>query len=272
MMRTSKKQVLQVGTPSLDEILSPKCNEGTQSRQKHEKGGLIPGMLHVFTGPQKFLSGVLMRLSVVAQLPPVIGGINAKHVFYVELNNYFDPYLVSKFTLTKKLTPSKVLERIEISRGFNWDQSVEIVSRHLPAKIRANSIVLISGLTKWFDPRESTNYEGLREMLNGLKKCFYQPNVYMVATAPIAEATAPIAEGSKFKPRGGTNLTHFAGCIISILKPKKTRARSTITEYFMSQHPLYPQRRKKYWDHSANKKIKTKKSKLSTFRMLEDFF
>ena len=265
-----KYPVLHTNTSPLDRLLSPTFN----SRQKENEGrdgGILPGVLHVISGPQKHLTRLLMRIAVMAQLPLVDGGVSASRVFFSELNNYFDPYYVTRFAMQQSLTPSNVLEHIDIARGFNWDQSVEIISRLLPKKVERckSAVVLINGLTSWFEPSDLTCYQGLKQMIDGLKRCNYKKNVYMVATAPTAE-------GSRFKPRGGTNLSHYAGCIISVSQPRVTRSGSKITTWHLSQHPLYPPRSLKCWDHSGNTKRKRRRRKMvsdgiSTFRTLEDF-
>ncbi|MFX0098909.1 MAG: hypothetical protein ACFFCS_04960 [Candidatus Hodarchaeota archaeon] len=264
LVRNFEKHVISTETPPLDEILAPKF-KNMAGKQGNNSGGIMQGVLNLLVGPQKPLSRVLMRLAVISQLSPVEHGINASRVLYVEINNYFDPYYVSRFSLSKGLTPAKVHEKIMISRGFNQDQAVEIVANQLPKQVVPRSLVLISGLTNYFDPREKNHFQGMREMVNGLKKCLSRPDVYMVATAPLAD-------GSAIKPRGGTILAHFAGCIIVVSPPKKTKAGSTVTQYSLIQHPLYPQRHLKSWSHAANKRVQSRKNDLSSFRTLEDFF
>ncbi|MHA1684474.1 MAG: hypothetical protein ACTSUE_26285 [Promethearchaeota archaeon] len=267
IMENNRGKILQTSTAILDEILSSNHGNPRSRGQGASRlpGGLIPGMLHVISGPHRVLSLFLMRIAVVAQLPPAFGGINAKHVFYVELNNDFDPYRVSQIALAKQLSPKKVLGCIEISRGFNWDQSVEILASYLPDRITGKSVVLVSGITSWFDPRDKEHYLGLHETIGGLKRCLRKPDVYMVATAPVAD-------GSRFKPRGGNNLTHFAGCVLS-LSVKKIPAGSVLTRLELSQHPAFPVRVNESWDHSANKRIAPKRgSSTSSLRTLEDFF
>lgn len=263
LVRNFKKHVIRTETPPLDEILGPKFKP--RGKNGGASGGMMQGVLNLLVGPQKPLSRVLMRLAVMAQLPPVEHGIDANQVCYVEINNYYDPYYVSRFALSKRLTPANVHEKIMISRGFNQDQAVEIVANLLPEQVVPRSLVLISGLANYFDPREKGHFQGMREMVNGLKQCLSRPDVYMVATAPLAD-------GSSIKPRGGTILAHFAGCIVVVSPGRKTRAGSTVTQYSLLQHPLYPQRHLKSWSHAAKKRGKSRVKDLASFRTLEDFF
>ncbi|MBN2154302.1 MAG: hypothetical protein JW839_22800 [Candidatus Lokiarchaeota archaeon] len=268
--------LLRTGTPPLDEILSPgyvASPKGPQERQKAARGGgLVPGILHVLAGPQHLLSRVLMRLAVMAQLPPVDGGVGASRVFYVELNNFFDPYLVSRVAMEmeRPLNPAGVLDRIDIARGFNWGQAVEIVGKALPAKVAPRSVVLVSGLTSLMDPSDAASFEGLREMVAGLKRCQQAAPVYMAATCPIAD-------GSTYKPRGGHMLYHHAGVIVAVSGPRETRSGSTVTEWVLVRHVAFPERVLQCWDHAAAEKRATRKhagarkGDLSTFRTLDDF-
>ena len=275
LARSSSNDVLVTGTQTLDEILSPNyvqnhSNAPKSAQEAAKGGGLCQGILHVLAGPQHQLSRVLMRLAVMAQLPPVDGGVNARHVFYVELNNFFDPYAVSQIAMERSLTPTLVLDKIEISRGFNWDQSIEIVAKLLPARIVPDSVVIVSGLTSFMNPADPTHFEGLREMIGGLKKCQQAAPVWMVATVPIAD-------GSMYKPRGGHLLYHFAGCMIAVSESRETRSGSRVTDWVLVRHPGYPERTLQCWDHAAAaavkaaRKTRARKGDLSTFRTLEDF-
>ena len=275
LARTSSSTILHTGTPPLDEILSPDYVSSPKNQQERQKaargGGLVPGILHVLAGPQHLLSRVLMRLAVMAQLPPVDGGAGAARVFYVELNNFFDPYLVSQVAMEKSLNPTSVLERIDIARGFNWDQAVEIVGKTLPAKVVPRSVVLVSGLTTLMDPSDAASFEGLREMVAGLKRCQRAAPVYMVATCPVAD-------GSTYKQRGGHMLYHHAGVIVAVAGPRETRSGSKVTEWVLVRHVAFPGRVLQCWDHAAAEKKAARKiagmqkgGDLSTFRTLDDF-
>nr|MDO8112686.1 hypothetical protein [Candidatus Sigynarchaeota archaeon] len=274
LVRTSSNDTLRTDTQPLDEILSPRYSSTPRTPQERQiaarDGGLVPGILHIIAGPQQQLSKVLMRLAIMAQLPRVDGGVGASRVFYAELNNFFDPYQVSQIAMEKSLTPAKVLDKIEIARGFNWDQAIEIIAKLLPAKACCpGSVVLISGLTSFMDPADPAHFDGLREMIGGLKAC--QQNaapVYMVATVPIAS-------GSMFKPRGGHLLYHFAGCLLAVSEPRETKAGSRVTDWVLVRHPAYGERTLQCWVHApvakTVKKARSRKGDLSTFRTLEDF-
>jgi len=270
---SSSNAILHTETSPLDEILSPDYSATPKIQQERQlaarSGGIVPGILHVLAGPQHYLSRVLMRLAVMAQLPPVDGGAGATRVFYVELNNFFDPYLVSQVAKEHSLNPASVLERIDIARGFNWDQAVEIVGKMLPAKVVPRSVVLVSGLTALMNPSDTTSFEGLREMVGGLKRCQQAAPVHLVATCPVAD-------GSTYKPRGGHMLYHHAGVIVAVTEPQVTRSGSRVTDWVLVRHVAFPERVLHCWDHAAavkksEKRARGRKGDLSTFRTLDDF-
>ncbi len=278
LLKTANTRLLRTGTTPVDELLSagfdalhsrvttPGGNQASRAAVAR-RGGLLPNVVHVISGPQRYLSGVLMRVAVMAQLPPANGGINARHVFYAEFNNHLDPYKLSRFAMERGLTPSRVLECIEVSRGFNWDQAVDIVARLLPLGIVDDSVVLVSGLTVGFDPTQTAHYEGLHAMIQGLKQCLRYKRVYVVLTAPVAD-------GSTFKPRGGHNIAHFAGCMLSMSRPRPVSSGSTVHEWAMFKHPLYPERVLKCWNHAPAALARRKRGKGSdpaTMHALEDF-
>src|SRR5271157_3618587 len=260
LARSSSNDVLVTGTQPLDALLSPSYTnvpKNLQNLQNAAKGGgLSQGILHVLAGPQHSLSRVLMRAAVMAQLPPVDGGVNARRVLYVELNNFFDPYAVSQIAMERSLTPTLVLDKIEI------------FAKLLPARIVPGCVVLVSGLTSFMNPADPSHFEGLREMIGGLKKCQQAAPVHIMTTVPIAD-------GSMYKPRGGHLLYHFAGCIIAVSEPRETRSGSRVTDWVLVRHPGYPERTLQCWDHAAPakaaRKARARKGDLSTFRTLDDF-
>lgn len=211
-----------------------------------KRGGILPGFMHVLAGSQRFLSRVLARLAVMAQLPVVNGGANATRVMLAEFTNHFDPYLVSRVATEVGLSPPAVLDRIEIARGFNWDQCVEIAGRQLPRSVASGpsrQVIVVSGLTSMFDPAQPAHHDGLRDMIDGLKRCFHaRPGLHVIATTPVAA-------GSTFKPAGGTHLAHFAGALVVVSQPRETPSGSKVTSWWLLQHPLLPERRVTSWEH-----------------------
>ena len=54
-------------------------------------------------------------------------GIFKQKVAIVDGNNRFNPYTVSKLTISLGLSPTKVLESVLISRAFTYEQMVELL-------------------------------------------------------------------------------------------------------------------------------------------------
>jgi hypothetical protein len=267
---------LQTGTKQLDDLLAPAFDQAKGTAKKvpglPATGGILPGMLHLIAGPQRLLSRVLMRTAVMALLPPEQGGVNASRVFYAEFNNDFDPYFVSHVAMEKALTPARVLDRVEIARGFTWDQAVENVARLLPDKVAAEArpVVIVSGLTSLFDPRDRSHFDGLREMLAGVKRCLRTPPVFLLASTPIAD-------GSVFKPRGGHLLYHVAACMFAVSEPRETRSGRRVNEWVLVRHPALPERTIQCWSdppapkHVPGRKGRARQDAMLATRTLDDF-
>ncbi len=171
-------------------------------------GGLLPGFLHVIAGPGRWLARLLESLAVIAQLPARHGGAGCGKVIYALFDNRFDPYQCSQVARASGLNPAGALDRIAIARRFNWNQSVEVATR-IREHVEPGALVVVSGLTSQFDPAEKSNFDGLREALSGIKRCFETEPVYAIASAPVAM-------GSTFKPLGGHLLYHAAGCLLAV--------------------------------------------------------
>lgn len=265
---TRNVKLLCSGMEPLDKLLSLPPRLVSPSRDsKQLPGGFLPGLVNLVAGNQHYLSSMLMRLSVNAQLPLVSGGVGATKVVYVECNNHVDPYEISRLALARGLNPSRVHDRIHVSRAFNWDQAVHVVARHVPAVVKPRSVILISGITSFFDPAAGESaFHGLLEMAGGIKRALEELDVYMVLTGPVAR-------GSTCKPAGGNILAHLAGCIVSIDR-KHVSSGSTVSLLQLLQHPLLPPRAIKSWEHPAAGRARKKKGGTTgTFstRSLDDF-
>ncbi|HME51413.1 MAG TPA: hypothetical protein VKM55_04300 [Candidatus Lokiarchaeia archaeon] len=196
---------LKTGTPALDALLSPDF-PSDKGDPETTTGGILPGIVHVLAGPTWLLAELLMHLAVASQLPVEHGGIGCERVIYGLFDNATNPNDMASEARALGVNPTDALDRIQIARGFNWDQSVEIVAKKVPELAIPNSLILLSGLTSQMDARDLLSFVGLQEMIGGIKKCLDKPPMYVVATSPVAQ-------GSIYKPIGGHNLYHFAGCI-----------------------------------------------------------
>nr|MDO8109613.1 hypothetical protein [Candidatus Sigynarchaeota archaeon] len=100
-------------------------------------------------------------------------------------------------------------------------------------------------------------------MIGGIKRCLERPPAWVVATTPVAR-------GSVFKPVGGNNLLHFAGCIVAVTRRQQSET-TTVTEYRLVKHPQAPERVTKEFLVKQKTWKRKRKGELSAFRTLEDF-
>ena len=251
------------GTQALDALLSPgfPADKGDPAKTT---GGILPGVVHVLVGPTWLLARVLMHVAISCQLPVDKGGLGCERVIYGLFDNATDPHDMASEARALGMDPAVALERVVIARGFNWDQSVEIVAKKVPEQAAPGSVVLLSGLTSQMEPADPRSFEELQEMIGGIKRCLERPPIWVVATSPVAQ-------GSVFKPVGGNNLLHFAGCIVAVTRRQQQSATTTIVEYRLVKHPQAPERVTKEFFVKEPARKRKRKGELSAFRTLEDF-
>ncbi|NMC04664.1 MAG: hypothetical protein GYA24_05600 [Candidatus Lokiarchaeota archaeon] len=238
---------LPAGNPFLDGLLG---------------GGLLHDILHVVAGPGRWTARLLEALAVSAQAPAGKGGAGCTRVAYVLCDNRFDPYHCTQVARAAGLDPGAALDCIAIARGFNWDQVVEACTR-LPGQVAPGTLVVVSGLTDPFDPAGKANFDGLREALHAIGRCFEHEPVYAIASAPVAQ-------GSTFKPRGGHLLYHAAGCIVTVTR-EDLSATTQAMRYHLVKHPLKGEATATQAIVSPSRKVKKGQDALRSFRTLDDF-
>ena len=208
------------GDSSLDEIL------GDDGFQKD--------LIHLLYGDKKKCANILLTTAVLAQKSYNNGGFGEEtKVAFIDANNRFNPYNVSKFAVSQNLSPKKVLENILIARAFTWDQMVELLENRL-SKLEAIKVVLISGITTLFQDYQKQTFEDLLRAINGIKEILYK-------TKPLIVLTAPMNEYSLYKPNGGKILSHFGSVLVMINEGER------YTEYSLVQHPYLPENRLLKW-------------------------
>ena len=225
------------GDSSLDEIL------GDDGFQKD--------LIHLLYGDKKKCANILLTTAVLAQKSYNNGGFGEEtKVAFIDANNHFNPYNVSKFAVSQNLSPKKVLENILIARAFTWDQMVELLENRL-SKLEAIKVVLISGITTLFQDYQKQTFEDLLRAINGIKEILYK-------TKPLIVLTAPMNEYSLYKPNGGKILSHFGSVLIMINEDER------YTEYSLVQHPFLPENRLLKWKPRIPKRNLAETSKNTT--------
>ncbi len=208
------------GDSTLDELLG--------------EGGFQKDLVYLLYGDKKKTSNILLTTSVIAQKSFANGGLGEEiKVAYIDANNRFNPYNVSKFAVSQNLSPRKVLENILIARAFTWDQMVELLENRL-SKLEDIKVVLISGITTLFQGYEKQTFEDLLRAISGIKAILYK-------TKPLILLTAPMNEYSLYRPNGGKILSHFGSVLIMINEDER------YTEYVLVQHPYLPENRLLKW-------------------------
>jgi hypothetical protein len=214
------------GDSTLDELLS---------------GGFHRDLVYLLYGDKKLTTNVLLTTAVIAQKAFTNGGLGGGiRVAFIDGNNRFNPYNVSKFAVSQNLSPRKVLENILISRAFTWDQMVEILENRL-STLEDVKVVLISGITTMFEGYEKQTFEDLLKTIDGIKQILWKTN-------PLIIITAPLHENSLFRPKGGKILSHFGNVLVMINDDER------YVEYVLVQHPYLPENRLLKWKPRTSKK------------------
>ncbi|MGM0469753.1 MAG: hypothetical protein ACQERB_13215 [Promethearchaeati archaeon] len=231
-----KQPPISTGDSTLDELLN---------------GGYRKNLVYLLYGDQNKTTNILLTTSVIVQKAFANGGLgDGIRVAFIDGNNRFNPYTISKFAVSKKLSPQKVLENIIIARAFTWDQMVELLENRLK-KLEDVKVVLISGITNLFQSYEKQTFEDLLRAINGIKETLSKTN-------PLIVISALLHECSQFRPKGGKILSHFGNVLIMIKDEKR------YTEYSLIQHPFLSENNLKKWKPRKPKKHLKNNSKNAT--------
>jgi len=224
--RNNHYPLISSGDPTLDELLS---------------GGFHRDLVYLLYGDKKPTTNILLTTAVIAQKAFCNGGLGEGiRIAFIDGNNRFNPYNVSKFAVSQNLSPRKVLESIMISRAFTWDQTVEILENKLSI-LEDVKVVLISGITTMFENYEKQTFEDLLRAIDGIKQMLGK-------SKPLIIITAPLHEHSLFRPKGGKILSHFGNVLVMINDDNR------YVEYTLVQHPYLPEKRLKKWKPRKSKK------------------
>ncbi|MBA7513109.1 hypothetical protein ES705_05119 [subsurface metagenome] len=213
--------------------------------------GFHKNLVYLLYGDKKKLANILLTTAVIAQKSFNNGGLGEEiKVAFIDANNRFNPYNVSKFAVSQNLSPQRVLENILIARAFTWDQMVELLENRL-SKLEHIKVVLISGITTLFQSYEKQTFEDLLRAISGIK-------AILSKTKPLIVLTAPLNEYSLYRPNGGKILSHF-GSVLALINEDER-----YTEYVLVQHPFLPENRLLKWKPRVPKKNLAKSMKNMT--------
>jgi len=224
-----------------EEKKAPLISSGDGTLDELLQGGFQKDLVYLLYGDKVITTNILLTTAVIAQKSFLNGGLggSGSKIAFIDGNNRFNPYNVSKFAVTQNLSPSKTLDNILIARAFTWDQMVELLENRL-AKLEHVKVVMISGITTLFQNYEKQTFEDLLRAINGIK-------TILSKTKPLILITAPLNEYSLFKPKGGKILTHF-GSVLVLINDK-----DRFTEYLLIQHPYLQEKKLVKWKPTQSK-------------------
>ena len=212
----------------------PLVSSGDTTLDELLLGGFHRDLIYLLYGDKKATTNVLLTTAVLVQRSFNNGGLgDGIKASFIDGNNRFNPYNISKYAVSRNLSPRKVLENIIVARAFQWDQMVELLENRL-SKLEHVKVVLISGITSLFQSHEKQYFEDLLRAIGGIKKILEK-------TRPLIVITAPLNEYSSFRPKGGKILSHFGSVLIMINNEER------YTEYSLIQHPYLPENRLLKW-------------------------
>ncbi|KKK46282.1 MAG: DNA repair and recombination protein RadA, partial [Candidatus Lokiarchaeum sp. GC14_75] len=97
----------------------PPISSGDKTLDELLSGGFHKDLIYLLYGDKKLTTNILLTTSVIVQKAFVNGGLGEGiRVAFIDGNNRFNPYNISKFAVTQNLSPRIVLENILISRSF----------------------------------------------------------------------------------------------------------------------------------------------------------
>ena len=212
-------------------------------------GGFRKDLIYLLCGDRKITTDILLTTSVRAQLSLEKKGLGLDtKVAFVDGNNRFNPYNISRYAVSFNLSPQKTLENILIARAFTWEQMVELLE-HRISKLEDIKVVLISGITSMFTSyKDKKSFHGLLQAIKGIKKILKK-------IEPLIILSAPLNKFSEYKPEGGKILTHF-GHVIVVIKENEQ-----FIEYQLLEHPNLPEKSiKKYFPRKPKRNLKISKN------------
>lgn len=214
-------------------------------------GGFHKNLVYLLYGDIKKTTNILLTTAVISQKAYVNGGMgDGIKIAFIDGNNRFNPYNISRYAVSQKLSPIQVLENIIIARAFIWDQMIELLENQL-AKLEHIKVVMISGITTLFQSHEKKTFEDLLRAIDGIKKILEK-------TKPLIILTAPLNEYSLFRPKGGKILSHFGNVLVLINDDER------YVEYTLVQHPFLPEKRLLKWKPREPKRKQSNPMKNTT--------
>ncbi len=198
------QQCLRLGIPDLDDMVR-----------------LYPSSLALIQGD---LSSSIVRILTTQLTVSLLTNNPRVNLAFVDGANLFPYYEISVEARKRGLDPLGILDRIQLSRAFNYHQMTEIICRNLPQLIDANPhirVILVPQVSSLYLSKEALQYLEydkltstssileLTQAVGKLKSLCLQYDL-------VGIMTAESAPHSKHKALGGTFLSHSATDVIRV--------------------------------------------------------
>jgi RecA/RadA recombinase len=207
---------------------------------------MMPGSLILLQGdiPRKLLRQLVTKISI-----GLLTVNDPSELAFIDGENLFPYYDIASEARRNGYDPLTILDRIQLSRAFNFHQLTEIITKRLPNLLEVKNqlkIVLVPQISSLYLSTEALEYleyanlspaEGalseLTQAVGTLKSLALQHNLVVIMTA--ASAT-----GSKTKGLGGTYLTHSASSVIRMTSLAGSSAKEYDIQFSLQKDPARP--------------------------------
>ncbi len=214
-------------------------------------GGFQKDLTYLLFGDKRVTSNILLKTAVKAQISLDSSNPSGKtKVVFIDGNNRFNPNKVSKYAVTQKLSPTKVLENIIIACVGTYDQMIELFENRL-AKLEHFKMVMVSGINILFQSSEKKTLEEQIQVIEGL-------NEILIKSAPIFILTHPLSKDTTFNIE--SDKVPFSSKFVLVLINDGER----YIEYILIKHPDLPEDRRLRWKPRNPKRLTLKRTKNAT--------
>ncbi len=155
--------------------------------------GFAPGDLAVIHGSSS-INSLTSMLCIRAQLPVQEGGLNS-NVLFIDGGNTFRLYQISRLAQLQHLNPTKILDRIFLSRAFTAYQMTTLIMERLKEAIEKydTKLVIISDIAGLFldkDIPEEESRSVFSQVMASLQRFVRQHQIIVIATMPPHEKSS----------------------------------------------------------------------------------
>ncbi|MHA2102647.1 MAG: hypothetical protein ACW981_04430 [Candidatus Hodarchaeales archaeon] len=208
--------------------------------------GIEEGILTLLHAPES------SRFYLPLYIELVLRFYNKRPIYFIDCNNLFPVYEIIESAVARRIPdPHEPLNKVMISRCFNYHQMTELIDQHLePAivelveweRVDPPPLIIVAGISSLHFSQEAADY--LRYDKKPPWWCVFElqqslgilKNLSMKYRLPILLTTSSLSQQS-LKALGGTFLMHTAQAVIKI---EETGAGVYGT---LIKHPSYPSQR-----------------------------